>query len=135
LDFFHWNIFIFFYCRYAKFVDLEKNILTTEEDELIQKVLTNKTTKRKRSIDDEDESISTGITTEQETEIIPIDENDMKWAANYVEEQQTQLILSLLDDPGPTSTNDDEEQNKEDDYKSLRPSLETMGIGKSFTHI
>jgi hypothetical protein len=59
----------------------------------------------------------------------------MKWAANYIEEQQTQLILSLLNDNVDKSDDDDhdnEQRNKEDDYKSLRPSLETMGIGKLF---
>ena len=37
-------------------MDLEKDILTTEEDVLIQKVLTNKKTKRKLSIDDDDDN-------------------------------------------------------------------------------
>ncbi|CAF2472231.1 unnamed protein product [Rotaria sp. Silwood2] len=118
--------------KYAKYVDLEKNVLATEEDELIQKVLTNKNPKRKQSIDEDDEILTTMVTTEPEP--APIDENDMKWAANYIEEQQTQLILSLLNDDGSKLTNndndanDDEQQNKEDDYKSLRPSLATMGI-------
>jgi len=56
----------------------------------------------------------------------------MKWAANYIEEQQTHLILSLLNDDGEKSTindnDDNEQQNREDDYKSLRPTLQTMGI-------
>ncbi|CAF4989592.1 unnamed protein product, partial [Rotaria socialis] len=56
----------------------------------------------------------------------------MKWAANYIEEQQTQLILSLFDDNAgkPVVNNDDdnEEQDEEDDFKSFRPSLQTMGI-------
>ena len=71
---------------------------------------------------------------------LQLDENDMKWAANYIEEQQTQLILSLLTGDGNKSTNngddndddDDEQQTKEDDYKSLRPSLQSMGIGMLF---
>ncbi|CAF0773459.1 unnamed protein product [Rotaria sp. Silwood1] len=118
--------------KYAKYVDLEKTVLHTEEDDLIQKVLTNKKTKRKLSTDEDDEILSTMVTTE--TESAPIDENDMKWAANYIEEQQAQLILSLLDDGGKLTNNtnndedDNEQQNKEDDYKSLRPSLTTMGI-------
>lgn len=124
--------------RYAKFVDLEKNVLSTEEDALIQKVLTEKKSKRKRTDDDESDDGNGMITT---TDIIPkpvhIDENDMKWAANYIEEQQTQLILSLLDANPGTSGNindddgDDLDQEKEQtDYKFLRPTLETMGIGK-----
>lgn len=133
-----------FLFRYAKYVDLENSVLTTEEDKLIQKVLTDKKTKRKLSIDDENEISCAGITT---TETVldepPFDENDMKWAANYIEEQQTQLILSILDDKEEKSTNidedenddddddvNDEPQNKEEDYKFLRPSLETMGLGK-----
>ena len=46
---------------------MEKNILSNEEDELIQKVLTDRKTKRKRSIDDDDddESTSADITTER----------------------------------------------------------------------
>ncbi|UJR33930.1 hypothetical protein I4U23_021349 [Adineta vaga] len=124
--------------KYAKYVDLEKDILNTEEDKFIQKVLTTKSDKRKKSLDDDDddddESVSGDLLT-TETEKLPIDENDLKWAANYIEEQQTQLILSLLDDNGnkATDNNDDspdlqDEQNKEDDFKFLRPSLETMGI-------
>ncbi|CAF1478831.1 unnamed protein product [Adineta steineri] len=125
--------------KYAKYVDLEKTVLTNEEDELIQKVLTNKATKRKLSIDDDgdDDTGSPSTLTTAEIEPVPINENDMKWAANYIEEQQTQLILSLLDDiPKPIdNTNEDgdedddnEEKHKASDYKSLRPSLETMGI-------
>jgi len=136
--------FCYFISRYAKYVDLEKNILTTEEDVLIQKVLTDKKTKRKRPIDDNDDDENedlSGIitTTELEPQVLQIDEHDMKWAANYIEEQQTQLILSLFNDDGSKILNnddndddDDEQQNKEEDYKSLRPSLETMGIGMLF---
>ncbi|CAF1238348.1 unnamed protein product [Rotaria magnacalcarata] len=116
--------------KYAKYVDLEKNILGAEEDELIQKVLTNKTAKRKHSTDGDEDILSTMTTTEKES--APIDENDMKWAANYIEEQQTQLILSLFDDnagkPAVNNDDDNEEQDEEDDFKSLRPSLQTMGI-------
>jgi hypothetical protein len=137
---------VFIFCfRYAKYVDLEKNVLATEEDELIHKVLTDKKAKRKHSIDDENEGSSAMITTtEIETEPLPIDENDLKWAANYIEEQQTQLILSLLNDgAAKTTDNDDdddivdddkEEQTKVEDYKSLRPTLENMGIGKLFVN-
>jgi hypothetical protein len=135
-------VFFFAFFRYAKYVDLEKNVLTTEEDDLIHKVLTNKNTKRTRSIDDEDESLAAVITTtEIEPEPSPIDENDLKWAANYIEEQQTQLILSLLNNNEEKSNNiaddadnNNEQQNKEDDYKFLRPSLQTMGIGKSIIY-
>jgi hypothetical protein len=132
------NILLNFIYRYAKYTELEKNVLTNEEDVLIQKVLTNRSTKRKQSSDDdENESLSDVITTEIEPESLPIDENDLKWAANYIEEQQTQLILSLFNDNGEKlviNDNDDdddnEQQNKEDDYKSFRPSLQTMGLGK-----
>ena len=121
--------------RYAKFVDLEKNVLTTEEDELIQKVLTNRSTKRKLSIDNEDSNESTSAMATTEGQPPLVDENDLKWAANYIEEQQTQLILSLLDDNGNKVANnedddEDDERHNEEEYKSLRPSLETMGIGK-----
>ena len=124
--------------RYAKYVDLENNVLSTEEDALIQKVLTEKKSKRKRTDDEESDDGNGMITT---TDVIPqpvhIDENDMKWAANYIEEQQTQLILSLLNNnPGNSGKIDDDdgddhdEEKDQDDYKFLRPTLETMGIGK-----
>ena len=121
--------------------------MTTEEDVLIQKVLADKKTKRKRSSDDDENTDLTDIvtTTETDAQPLPIDEHDLKWAANYIEEQQTQLILSLFNDDGTKSTtnkddedddddddDDHEQQNKEDDYKSFRPSLETMGISKLF---
>ena len=124
--------------RYAKFVDLEKNIATTEEDALIQKVLTEKKTKRKR-ISNEDNEDSNEMITTTDVDIQPtqIDENDMKWAANYIEEQQTQLILTLLNDNGDKSKNSDdddsEDPQEQNDYKSLRPTLESMGIGKWFS--
>lgn len=103
--------------------------------------MTHKKGKRKLSIDDNDDSESlsevattTITTTETEIESTGNDENDMKWAANYIEEQQTKLILNLLTDDGEKTVdkaeNDDEQETKEDDYKSLRPSLETMGLGK-----
>lgn len=72
-----------------------------------------------------------------EPEPQPVDETDMKWAANYIEEQQTKLILSLFTDNGSSSAtngdtfdDNDDGETKEDDYKSLRPSLEIMGIGR-----
>lgn len=107
---------------------------------MIEKVLTNKKGKRKLSIDDNENSseLATTTTTNTATAVDSVinDENDMKWAANYIEEQQTKLILNLLTDdaekPVNTVENDDHEEEdiKEDDYKSLRPSLETMGLGK-----
>lgn len=126
------------YFRYAKFVDLEKNIATTEEDALIQKVLTEKKTKRKRATDEDDEDSNGMITTtDGDLQSSRIDENDMKWAANYIEEQQTQLILTLLNDNGdkskPSDDDDSEDlpqEKEQNDYKSLRPTLESMGIGK-----
>lgn len=109
---------------------------------MIEKVLTNKKSKRKLSIDDNENSseFATTTTTNTETAVDSVinDENDMKWAANYIEEQQTKLILNLLTDDAEkpvdnVENNDNEEEEediKEDDYKSLRPSLETMGLGK-----
>lgn len=108
--------------------------MVTEEDDLINQVLTNKKAKRKRSIDEEDADVTKLTTTEIESASAPFDENDMQWATKYIEQQQTQLILSLLDDdPGKMANNVDDnndEQVEEDNYKSLRPSLETMGLGK-----
>ena len=116
--------------------------MAAEEDELIHKVLEKKTNKRKQIIDDDDDDevnddSPASTTTEIEADPALFDENDLKCVANYIEEQQTQLILSLLtDDSGkPTNNKEDnndsdkEDENKEYDYKSLRPSLETMGIG------
>ncbi|CAF1084102.1 unnamed protein product [Adineta ricciae] len=121
--------------KYAKYIDMEKNVLSNEEDELIQKVLTTKSNKRKNTVkSDDDDTESTADLLTTETDTLPIDENDMKWAANYIEEQQTQLILSLLNDGDNKSTNNHSEQNEldqeeeEEDYKCLRPSLEAMGI-------
>jgi hypothetical protein len=130
MGYFHSCVF-----RYAKYVDLEKEVIANEEDELIHKVLANTKTKRKLSIDDDDddnESCAESVTKEVEPPIN--EETDLKWAANYIEEQQTQLILSLLDTTGEKRTNDDEDEqkivDKEEDFKSPGPSLETMGIGK-----
>lgn len=122
-------------------MDLEKNILSTEEDALIQKVLTEKKGKRKRSDEDEaeaDDGNATIITTDANPQSSNGEEHDMKWAANYIEEQQTQLILSLLNDAPDKSLiiNDEDdsdgpdEEKEQNDYKSLRPTLQTMGIGK-----
>jgi hypothetical protein len=115
--------------------------LTTEEDELIHKVLAKEKAKREISSEDDDEaddvdSVCEGSTKGKEAILPKIDENDMNWAENYIEQQQTQLILSLLDDTAVKSnmSHDDQEQpdiGDGDDYKSLRPTLETLGIGKS----
>ena len=61
-----------------------------------------------------------------------LDENDITWAANYIEEQQTQLILSILTDDGekPSDRHDDSEHEVEEEYKSLRPTLATLGSGE-----
>ena len=113
--------------------------MTTEEDELIHKVLAKEKAKREISSEEDDdeaddvESVCEGSTKGKEAILPKIDENDMNWAENYIEQQQTQLILSLLDDTAVKSnmSHDDQEQpdiGDGDDFKSLRPTLETLGI-------
>ena len=130
--------------RFAKYVDLEKNVLTTEEDELIHKVLAKEKAKREVSSEDDNndgdegddaESVCEGSTKGKEAILPKIDENDMNWAENYIEQQQTQLILSLLDDTTIKSNMSQDDQEPSDiadgdDFKSFRPTLETLGIGK-----
>jgi hypothetical protein len=125
---------VFFCCRFAKYVDLEKTVLGADQDELIEKVLTNQKTKRKHSTDDETESLSELTPTEKPADPPTLDENDIKWAANYIEEQQTQLILSILTDDGekPSDPQEDSEHEVDEEYKSPRPTLATLGIREFF---
>ena len=103
------------------------------EEQLIDKVLTTKKSKRKMSIDsegdpDDDESSSDGLGKEKVLESGTMDENDLKWAENYIEEQQTQLILSLLDDDAPKDEPNLVEEKEE--CKSPRATLATLGLGE-----
>lgn len=108
--------------------------MANAEEQLIEKVLTNKKSKRKLSIDsdetfDDDDEDSSDVTSKEKIiePTVPLDENDLKWAESYIEEQQTQLILSLLNDDG--EKREENPIDEAEDFKSPRPSLSTLGLG------